>query len=471
MMSQWIGQAINVECNDLGVFQGLVESIDSNTSTVTLRNIIKDGKPYERKSISILSDQIKSLYFIESTAILHGAESNTRVESSDDDRPHQRHKADKRKPAKVVRAKTVTEDDFPAKGNLLRRRSTSCSMNEVTEGIRSPRRSEQMPQYSKRQHIGLSDDCFSVTVESCQDDFDFEKNLAMFDKQKVFHDIENGRSNRLTPKKARDKFKHDELVIKASKTVRQIKLVDEPSSQDGSFFYTTDDGLDIPCISLETREKLFAFAASHGLSEQRRVDIVGRNTCDMIFQLIGGSNRLNPYNTHQTPTVMLFCGLNTQGRYGVSIATHLANHNVETIVFIPAPTPGSSLGQELALYDMSGKKRVSKHTELPTGPIDLIINCLDSPGANLSQESWYKCITNWCNTCRAHVLAVDPLSNGCVINTKWSVHIGLPQRLPRSAGQTYLCDASIPKRVFNHIGIKYRSPFSTKFCIPLHHEQ
>ena len=59
------------------------------------------------------------------------------------------------------------------------------SMNEVTEGIRSPRRSEQMPQYSKRQHIGLSDDCFSVTVESCQDDFDFEKNLAMFDKQKA----------------------------------------------------------------------------------------------------------------------------------------------------------------------------------------------------------------------------------------------------------------------------------------------
>ena len=48
------------------------------------------------------------------------------MESSDDDRPHQRHKADKRKPAKVVRAKTVTEDDFPAKGNLLRRRSTSC---------------------------------------------------------------------------------------------------------------------------------------------------------------------------------------------------------------------------------------------------------------------------------------------------------------------------------------------------------
>ena len=52
-----------------------------------------------------------------------------------------------------------------------------------------------------------------------------------------------------------------------------------------------DDGLVIPCISLHMREQLFQKAATYGYNEQRRVDMVGRNTCDMVFHLIGGSNR------------------------------------------------------------------------------------------------------------------------------------------------------------------------------------
>lgn len=46
-------------------------------------------------------------------------------------------------------------------------------------------------------------------------------------------------------------------------------------------------------------------------------------------------------------------------------------------------------------------------SDLPTGSVDLIINCLDSPEFNnLSGYPWYKYITNWCNTSRAHVLAI-----------------------------------------------------------------
>lgn len=52
-----------------------------------------------------------------------------------------------------------------------------------------------------------------------------------------------------------------------------------------------DDGLVIPCISYEAREQLFVKAASYGYTEQRRIDIISRNICDMVFQLIGGSTR------------------------------------------------------------------------------------------------------------------------------------------------------------------------------------
>lgn len=67
-------------------------------------------------------------------------------------------------------------------------------------------------------------------------------------------------------------------------------------------------------------------------------------------------------------------------------------------------------------------------------------------------------------------LLVDPLPTGCVIETKWSVHIALPQQTDNTCGQAYLCDISLPKELFKHIGIKYRSPFGIKFCIPIHRE-
>lgn len=65
----------------------------------------------------------------------------------------------------------------------------------------------------------------------------------------------------------------------------------------------------------------------------------------------------------------------------------------------------------------------------------------------------------------------DPPVEGCVIETKWSVHIGLPQMLDKqSTGQTYLCDIGLPRDIFKCINVKYRSPFSVKFCIPLHNQ-
>jgi len=70
--------------------------------------------------------------------------------------------------------------------------------------------------------------------------------------------------------------------------------------------------------------------------------------------------------------------------------------------------------------------------------------------------------------CNRDLCILDPPLSGCSVNTKWSVHIGLPLPLPTSAGQTYLCDIGLPKKLFSVVGIKYQSPFGNKFCIPLH---
>lgn len=53
-MSQWIGQVVSVECFNVGVYQGVVSNVDSDTSTVTLKKVFKNGKPCEQNSVSIL---------------------------------------------------------------------------------------------------------------------------------------------------------------------------------------------------------------------------------------------------------------------------------------------------------------------------------------------------------------------------------------------------------------------------------
>lgn len=52
----------------------------------------------------------------------------------------------------------------------------------------SPKRTDHPQHRNNRHHQHRHTEqaeCFNVSVESCMGDFDFEKNLAMFDKQRV----------------------------------------------------------------------------------------------------------------------------------------------------------------------------------------------------------------------------------------------------------------------------------------------
>lgn len=109
--------------------------------------------------------------------------------------------------------------------------------------------------------------------------------------------------------------------------------------------------------------------------------------------------------------------------------------------------------------------------DLPTSPVDLVINCLDCPeNAFLRDQPWYKAAVAWANQNRAPVLSIDPpvreVEQG--IDAKWSLALGLPLPLGEHAGRVYLCDIGIPQQVFQEVGINYHSPFGCKFVIPLH---
>ena len=63
--------------------------------------------------------------------------------------------------------------------------------------------------------------------------------------------------------------------------------------------YSTDSGLIVPALSSNLRNRLFAAAKANGISRDRLVELVARSTSEITIQLLGGSHRLNPLNSHQ----------------------------------------------------------------------------------------------------------------------------------------------------------------------------
>ena len=80
--------------------------------------------------------------------------------------------------------------------------------------------------------------------------------------------------------------------------------------------YQTDQGLLVPAISYKLRERFMAAAEAKGISRDRLIELVARTGTELAIQLLGGSRRLNPSNSHQVPVCVVLCGPGRTGEYG-----------------------------------------------------------------------------------------------------------------------------------------------------------
>lgn len=120
---------------------------------------------------------------------------------------------------------------------------------------------------------------------------------------------------------------------------------------------------------------------------------------------------------------------------------------------------------ELALYKMTTNKIITSITELPE-LTDLIMVALCEESDNLKL---YSSLADWTKKNRASVLAIDPPAAGTPgMTAKFSLVPVLP--LPHSVdnGKIYLCNLGFPIELFRNLKIQYKSPFGSKFVIPLH---
>ncbi|XP_023930254.1 enhancer of mRNA-decapping protein 3 [Lingula anatina] len=507
MSEDWIGCVVSVDCGDtLGTYQGQVSLVNREDQSITLIKAFRNGMLCEVPTVTLSAIDIQDLKILKTSteaeelpAIRHkvknghvtppnaadageGYLDTTPLKpkaSNDPGRRNGRSNGYQGVNGQGVNGFPNGNDQYnysvssTREADSFRKRSGSASDTKTNSGRGGRGRSTPKKIEGRRRNTPR-EECFSAPSQSFLGEFDFEKNLALFDKQAVFEEIESSSypaEMQIAAQKQPPKYRCDENVLQSGPVeLRQIKIKSSASSGMEKD-YVTDAGLVVPCIPQDLRNKLFEKAEKAGFKTERLLEVVGRSACEMVLQLLGGAHRLNPRNAHQRPTVVVLCGPHMQGAQGVSCARQLANHNVNVILFVPNFLKMLNwLAEEIALFELTSGKKTSDPSGLPTFPVDIIINCLDNgENKHLRSQPWYTTIVNWTNQSKAPVMAMDPPADGgSDIQNKWSMCLGLPLNLPDNCGQIYLCDLGLPKAIFKQLGITYQSPFGHKFVIPLH---
>ncbi|KAJ8406588.1 hypothetical protein AAFF_G00301620 [Aldrovandia affinis] len=392
MSADWLGSLVSINCGAaLGVYQGEVCLVDQASQTIALRQPFHNGIKCPVPEVTFSAMDIKELKILKIADSVCRSSSSNQGGLADSASVSSGHSG---------RSPGGGGSGGPSSSVLLGvpRKASSRGLGQATPKKNGVKNGSGAGQVKVK-----DDECFGDGTDGGLDtDFDFEGNLALFDKAAVFSQIDasecrgNGARSRGTPgERTPSRYRHDENVLEAKPVVyRQITL-----PQQGGKEYCTDSGLVVPSVSYELHKSLLSVAERHGLTLERRLEMTGVCASQMALTLLGGPNRLTPKNVHQRPTVALLCGPHVQGAQGISCGRHLANHEVEVILFLPNFVKMlESLTNELTLFSKTGGKQVSSVKDLPDSPVDLVINCLDChENAFLRDQPWYRAAADWAN--------------------------------------------------------------------------
>ncbi|UJR34893.1 hypothetical protein I4U23_027671 [Adineta vaga] len=272
-----------------------------------------------------------------------------------------------------------------------------------------------------------------------------------------------------------DKYRCDQMILEHNNGPIDYEQIQLPVPTTKK--YLTDEGLIIPAINTELRDKLFNAGEYYGYSKERRIESMGRCTSDMCLHLLGGTQRLLVKNRHQHPTIIvLACLTEIQGAYAISAGRILASRNIRVYLYLQPNTNlirNNLVENELQLFQTTQGILTTNVSDLPHSPVDLILNGLDSANNSdsvLFAKPWYREIVQYCSRLQASVIGVDPPLDGGAIECKYSLVPLLPlvAMSSKNVGRLYLCDLSFGQKVFQHLHIRYASPFGAKSFVALH---
>jgi len=445
MAEQYLGSCVSIDCGQvLGYFQGQVYKVDTSNQTISLKDVWKNGVKSTIHDITLCAKDIVNLSII-SPAKNEKPKKNDFSQRCRTESPRNKNNAHPRdSPLKFL--------SYPSPSPHSLINPETPSKNRKTKG-----------------RLGKDDVCFGTDV-NMEKDFDFETNLALFDKKAVMGEIQSGRTQGPVNFGCKPvlNFRHDENVLESlPPTYRQIHLPC-PSSKE----FLTDSGLIVPSASPSLRGSLSETMNNLGISVERRSESIARAVAEVSLHLLGGPHRLTPKNSHQKPVVVAFCGSHPEAAGVVCAARHLATLGVTTIVYLQGLTVPSFMVKEIELYKLTGQSIINDKTKLPKNAVDLILACLIPPTFSGGEIPKMNGIIEWANGKRAPIMAIDQPPSSVFSKLPWlqikcSLSADLPLAYGEGDGKLYLYSLSTPRKVFQTMGIDYDSPFGSKFVITL----
>ncbi|XP_053614758.1 enhancer of mRNA-decapping protein 3 isoform X2 [Plodia interpunctella] len=422
-MAKWIGYAVSVNCGEpLGCYQGTI--LEADGSTITLTKAFRNGFPYPKSQVTLNAADIKELKIIESRAE-PAEQTHSTVAVS---------KASKKGP----RA-TVCE-------NLQANPSSSGSYGNSGSGRadKARRRNEA---------------CFGGDAAAALDDFDFEGNLALFDKRALWEQMRHSHKPDLLRQadEMGGKFRHDENVLGGTATARRSIRV--PDALRGPLDYVTDDGLVVPSLTGAARRRLWELVWRAGMGPSAAT-LLARACADVALRLAGGGRRLDPSNAHQTPVVVALAGVNNVGAVGATAARILAAHGARAALW--------SRDVHAHAHAHAAGVSVLASLDLLPSPDVVLLALHDDQDQDTEESPAVSAALRWARGARAALVALEPRGAGCGVPCRAAVSALLPPALAPELGRVYLANVAPPLAAFAELRIAYRPPFGASAVLALH---
>ncbi|CAF0821719.1 unnamed protein product [Didymodactylos carnosus] len=489
-MANFINWTVSIDCGQLGFYQGQIKSVGGEKQTLTLKNAFRNGMLCDTNEITIKAADIVDICLI---ADPNNAPEVPKVVKAQRDEaqakpaPVATNGNNGSKSSRILSQTTPpsnTQIKRPSQQQQLRRSRSSKSWSDSGgQDERPPTSSHPTTKTTVilEQTSSPEKQSTQIIVNNNQDDkyFDFETNLALFNKQAIYAEIESASGNGEQHQQYRNNHQHMSHQTQKYRCDQMILGNNDPPIYEQIILpngttkvYTTDEGLLIPCLTYDLRQLLFSTAEQFGYTLERQIEAMGRCCADMCLHLLGGSHRLSLKNSHQRPIVVVLAYFEVQGAYAICCARLLATRNAQVYLYMPdGIKQTSSAYKELQLFKTTQGILTNNVNDLPHAPVDLLVNGLDSVNDQvLFAKIWYRDLVSYSNRLQANIIGIDPPMDGGAIGCKWSLLPVLPLHMSKNVGRLYLCDLGFGRQVYEHCQIQYQSPF-TKSFIPLHDDQ
>ncbi|CAO3701142.1 unnamed protein product [Rhizopus stolonifer] len=335
----------------------------------------------------------------------------------------------------------------------------STSKNKKKKQQHQQQHQQQQQQQHRNNRKNISESWANKDVSSYREkEFDFQKNLNMFDKAKVFAEI-----------RELDKTSQDDLLVSFNNYHNEIYYQLKIKSK----IQTTENHVDCPTLSVAVLTRI---EQEYTKVSKQREGLIIQNSAKGATIL---ATRLLRYIGTSTSIVVL-AGNNKNGTVGLAMARMLASRGYSVTICLVCQQ-GESLRHLALLEENTLRNLGATIVDSPSsirGDYDLVVDAILGPENKLMDNlGAFHAITesiNWANRQNKPVMSIDfpsgidadtgaPQHPEYIIHPKWTISLGVPKigcTSARVTGELCLVDVGIPRYLLEQEDTDMKSVFS-----------